>query len=537
MSFLIPLPVVLALLGAGVCLALGQNARVQRVISFTTLSIIVAVAGVLLWAADRHGPQVVYVGGWPARMGIVLVADRLSALLLLVSAIVTLCVLAYSVGQGIIEFGRDTPLSVFYPTYLVLSAGVSNAFLSGDLFNLYVGFEVLLAASYVLITLGGTGPRVRAGTTYVVVSVLSSMVFLIAIAGVYAATGTVNMADLAVKLQEVPEGVRVVLQLMLLTAFSIKAAVFPLSAWLPDSYPTAPAPVTAVFAGLLTKVGVYAIMRVQTLLFPDSPLSDLLLWAALLTMFIGILGAVAQSDIKRMLSFTLVSHIGYMVFGVAVASDLGLAGAIFYIVHHITIQTTLFLVTGLIEIRGGSTSLEHLGGLAKAAPVLALMFFLPAMNLSGIPPFSGFLGKVALVQAGVDRAGWLTYLVVGVSIVTSLLTLYAIAKTWNRAFWRPRTEEPDELTESVPSSGTKSGAPWGDTVAVTSVRSLPRAMVVPTLTLVSLGTALTFVAGPLFGITERAAEELRDRTPYIETVLDDGSSPGAQTVDDPGADR
>jgi multicomponent Na+:H+ antiporter subunit D len=254
-------------------------------------------------------------------------------------------------------------------------------------------------------------------------------------------------------------------------------------------------------------------------------------------MFIGILGAVAQSDIKRMLSFTLVSHIGYMVFGVAVASDLGLAGAIFYIVHHITIQTTLFLVTGLIEIRGGSTSLEHLGGLAKAAPVLALMFFLPAMNLSGIPPFSGFLGKVALVQAGVDRAGWLTYLVVGVSIVTSLLTLYAIAKTWNRAFWRPRTEEPDELTESVPSSGTKSGAPWGDTVAVTSVRSLPRAMVVPTLTLVSLGTALTFVAGPLFGITGRAAEELRDRTPYIETVLDDGSSPGAQTVDDPGADR
>ncbi|WP_255559659.1 Na+/H+ antiporter subunit D [Mumia sp. zg.B17] len=525
MSFLIPLPVVLALFGAGLCLALGQNARAQRVISFVVLSAIVVIAGTLLWAADRDGPQVVYVGGWPARMGIVLVADRLSALLLLVSAIVTLSVLAYSVGQGIIEFGRETPLSVFYPTYLVLVAGVSNAFLSGDLFNLYVGFEVLLAASYVLITLGGTGPRVRAGTTYVVVSVLSSMLFLIAIAGVYAATGTVNMADLAVKLQQVPEGVRIVLQLMLLTAFAIKAAVFPLSAWLPDSYPTAPAPVTAVFAGLLTKVGVYAIMRVQTLLFPDSPLSDLLLWAALLTMLIGILGAIAQSDIKRMLSFTLVSHIGYMVFGVAIASDLGLAGAIFYIVHHITIQTTLFLVTGLIEIRGGSTSLEHLGGLAKAAPVLALMFFLPAMNLSGIPPFSGFLGKVALVQAGVDRAGWLAYLVVAASIVTSLLTLYAIAKTWNRAFWRPRAEEPDDVGEWVPSTGTKSGEPWGDTVTVTSVRSLPRAMVAPTLTLVALGTALTLVAGPLFGITERAASELRDRTPYIQTVLDDGSTP------------
>ena len=229
------------------------------------------IAAILLVAADRNGPQVVNIGGWPPRLGIVLVADPLSALLLLVSAVVALCVLVYSIGQGIIEFGADTPLSVFHPTFLVLSAGVSNAFLSGDLFNLYVGFEVLLAASYVLITIGGTGPRVRAGTTYVVVAVLSSMVFLTAIAATYAATGTVNLADLAVRLEDVPDGVKSVLQLLLLTAFAIKAAVFPLSAWLPDSYPTAPAPVTAVFAGLLTKVGVYAIIRTQTLLFPGRP--------------------------------------------------------------------------------------------------------------------------------------------------------------------------------------------------------------------------------------------------------------------------
>ncbi len=332
-----------------------------------------------------------------------LVADRLSTLLLLVSAVVALCVLVYSVGQGIIEFGRDTPLSVFYPTFLVLCAGVSNAFLAGDLFNLYVGFEILLAASYVLITLGGSGPRLRAGATYVVVAVLSSVVFLIAIAAIYAVTGTVNLADLAEKLRAVPEGVQTVLRLLLLSAFAIKAAVFPLSAWLPDSYPTAPAPVTAVFAGLLTKVGVYAMIRTQTLLFPDHRISSLLLWAALATMLVGILGAVAQSDIKRMLSFTLVSHIGYMVFGIALASELGLASSIFYTVHHITIQTTLFLVAGLIEIRGGSTSLEKLGGLARAAPVLALMFFIPAMNLAGIPPFSGFFGKVGLAEAGVAR--------------------------------------------------------------------------------------------------------------------------------------
>jgi multicomponent Na+:H+ antiporter subunit D len=535
-SYLIPMPVLLCLLGAGLCLLFRHNARVQRVVSMVTLSAVVVIAAILLVAADRHGPQVVNVGGWPSRLGIVLVADRLSALLLLVSAIVALCVLVYSVGQGIIEFGADTPLSVFYPTFLVLSAGVSNAFLSGDLFNLYVGFEVLLAASYVLITIGGTGPRVRAGTTYVVVAVLSSMVFLIAIAATYAVTGTVNMADLAVKLQDVPDGVKTVLQLLLLTAFAIKAAVFPLSAWLPDSYPTAPAPVTAVFAGLLTKVGVYAIIRTQTILFPDDHLSSLLLWAAMLTMIVGILGAIAQSDIKRMLSFTLVSHIGFMVFGVALATELGLSSAIFYTVHHITIQTTLFLVTGLIEIRGGSTSVTKLGGLAKAAPVLALLFFVPAMNLAGIPPFSGFFGKVGLAEAGLAQGGWLATVVVAASMVTSLLTLWAIAKTWNGAFWKPlqtaeeRAAEQDDVQdvpdELVDAAGTKSGEPWSSEHAGTAVRSLPRAMVAPTAALVALGVALAVFAGPLFEVTSRAAHELQVRQSYIIAVLDDGSGVG-----------
>src|SRR5690606_9322501 len=229
---------------------------------------------------------------------------------------------------------------------------------------------------------------------------------------------------------------QLILQLLLLTVFSIKAAVFPLSAWLPDSYPTAPAPVTAVFAGLLTKVGVYAIIRTQTVLFPDSPLSGLLMWAALLTMIIGILGAVAQSEIKRMLSFTLVSHIGYMIFGVALANTGGYAGAIFYTAHHITIQTTLFLVTGLIERRGGTTSLNDLGGLAALSPLLGVLFFVPAMNLAGIPPLSGFVGKLGLLGAGVADGSPLAYALVIGGVLTSLLTLYAMAKVWNRAFWR-----------------------------------------------------------------------------------------------------
>ncbi len=519
MTGLIPLPVVLPLLGAGACLVLGRSARAQRLISLVVLGSVVVVAAVLLYQAHVDGPQVVALGGWPAELGISLVADRFSALMLLVSSVVTFLVLLYSLGQGVVEYGRDTPLSVYFPTFLVLSAGVSNAFLAGDLFNLYVGFEILLTASFVLITLGGTAARVRAGTTYAVVSLLSSMLFLVALACVYGATGTVNMADVAVRLHTLPEGVRTLLQLLLLLVFSVKAAVFPLSAWLPDSYPTAPAPVTAVFAGLLTKVGVYAIIRTQTLLFPDNPLGSLLLWAALATMLVGILGAVAQSDIKRMLSFTLVSHIGYMVFGVALASELGLTGAIFYVVHHITIQTTLFLVIGLIEIRGGSTAMDRLGGLARAAPLLSVLFFVPAMNLAGIPPFSGFLGKVALVQAGVDDASWLAWLVVAGAIATSLLTLYAIAKTWNRAFWRPRSEAAD-LPDTDPgvSRGTKSGVRW-DTDLLPLDTRLPAGMVLPAAALVAVSCLLTVVAGPLYDVSAAAAAELRDRAVYVSAVL------------------
>ncbi len=524
-------PVILPLLGAGLCLAFGRFAAPQRIISIVTLLLVTASAATLLVRADRHGPQAFNVGGWPADIGISLVADRLSALLLMISTIVTLCVLLYSIGQGIVEFGRATPLSVYYPTFLVLSAGISNAFLSGDLFNLFVGFEVLLASSYVLITLGGTEARVRSGTIYIVVSLASSALFLVAIACVYAATGTVNFAQLATRLPELPTSIGTMLQLLLLLTFCVKAAVFPLSAWLPDSYPTAPAPVTAVFAGLLTKVGVYAILRTQTLLFPTHELRTLLLWASILTMVIGILGAVAQSDIKRVLSFTLVSHIGYMLFGVAVASELGIAGAIFYIVHHITVQTTLFLVAGLIEYRSGTTNLDRLGGLARAAPALSVLFFVPAMNLAGIPPFSGFLGKLALLEAGVDAGDALALIGVAAAVGTSLLTLYAIAKTWNRAFWQPIDDTEDDTP--VPFDPTAMGGSLHGRAGVSTMTDrrttwlerleeeerLPVRMAVPTLALALVTVALTVFAAPLFGIAERAASELTERTPYIEAVL------------------
>ncbi|MCW2811744.1 MAG: mrpD [Friedmanniella sp.] len=520
MNNLVPLPVLLPLIGAALALALNRHPRAQRAVSTTVMTAVVVVAGVLMYAVDRSGPIVLWVGAWPQPLGIALVADRLSVLMLVVSCAVTLVVLVFSLNADKAERQRETPVSIFHPTLLVLSAGVSNAFLAGDLFNLFVGFEMLLFASYVLLTLGGTRERVRAGSTYVVVSLLSSTLFLIALVAVYAAVGTVNMAQLAVRLPDLPGDVQLVLQLLLLTVFSIKAAVFPMSAWLPDSYPTAPAPVTAVFAGLLTKVGVYAIIRTQTVLFPDRHLTALLLWAALATMVVGILGAVAQSEIKRMLSFTLVSHIGYMIFGVGLATTAGYAGAIFYIVHHITIQTTLFLVTGLIEVRGGSTSLNKLGGLAAASPVLGVLFFVPAMNLAGIPPLSGFVGKVGLLQAGVQHGGFLASLLVGGGVLTSLLTLYAMAKVWNRAFWRPVSEETDELEMVAGEQGAEGAAAEdgydGESVAP---RRMPVGLVLTAGVLVTLGVGLTVVAGPLYGYTGRAAADVLDGARYVRAVL------------------
>ncbi|MBO0609920.1 Na+/H+ antiporter subunit D [Myceligenerans salitolerans] len=537
---LVPLPVLVPLFAAGLALALHRHARAQRVISVVALSVVVAAAAGLVVAA-REAPVVIDVGGWAAPVGVNLVADPLTALMLLVSGVVLLCVLLYSMAQGIADGdGRKAPavqgtedirrileaqdpdadearrrdvlpVAIFHPTFLILAAGVADTFLAGDLFNLYVGFEILLAASYVLLTLGGTVERIRAGSVYVVVALVSSLVFLLAVGLTYAATGTVNMAQLAERLPDVDPGIRLGIQALLLLAFGIKAAIFPLSAWLPDSYPTAPAPVTAVFAGLLTKVGVYAILRTQTLLFPRNEILEVvLLVLALATMLVGILGAVAQDDVKRLLSFTLVSHIGYMIFGVALATTASTAAAIFYVVHHITVQTALFLVVGLVERRTGTTSLERLGGLATLAPGLAILFFVPAMNLAGVPPLSGFLGKVGLLEAGVLDGSALAWVLVTGSVITSLLTLYAVIRAWNKAFWQPRPDE-QELPEET-------GLPWG--------------MVGPTAALVAVSVALTAVAGPLYDYAEHAARVVMGDAIYVDAVFPDGAPRGTGESDE-----
>jgi multicomponent Na+:H+ antiporter subunit D len=492
---LLALPILLPLLGAAASILVGRSRAAQRVISVSVLTALVGLAVALLVIVDRDGTVATSAGGWPAPMGITLVADRFSAIMLTVGSIMLLAVLLFAIGQPGAERGHVG----FQSVYLVMAAGVSASFLTGDLFNLFVSFEMMLTASYVLLTLGGGREQVRSGMTYVVISLLASALFITALALLYAATGTVNMADLAAKIGELPPGLRSGFAVLLVVVFGIKAALFPLFFWLPDSYPTAPSAVTAVFAGLLTKVGVYAIIRTQTLLFPeDARPSTLLLVLAGATMVVGILGAIAQDDVKRILSFNIVSHIGYMVMGLALFTVAGLAASIFYVVHHIVAKTTLFLTGGLIEHVGGSSRLSRLGELVRSAPVVAVLFLVPALSLAGIPPLSGFVPKVALVDAGlaVDE-----HAIVAVSLLVSLLTLFSLMKIWSGVFWNPATAAPEGTPHPV---GRLGGPPL---------------MVLPTVALLLVGLAIAAAAGPLYDLCHRAATDLLDPGAYVQAVL------------------
>lgn len=519
MPYLIPLPIILPAVAAALALLFGRHPLAQRLTAFFTLLALIALNGTMVWIVDHEGAHTLQIGGWDAPIGITLVADRLSTIMLTVSAIVLFCVVWYAISQGIRDGGDDEPVAVFLPTYLLLSMGVNVSFLAGDLFNLYVGFEIFLVASYVLLTLGASPSRVRAGVGYVMVSMASSLIFLFAIAFVYASVGTINMAQIGQRMEDIPDGTRAAIFGVVLVAFGIKAAVFPLDAWLPDSYPTAPSLVTAVFAGLLTKVGVYAIIRVRSVMFYDGSLDTLLMVVGLATMVMGILGAMAQADIKRLLSFTLVSHIGYMIFGVALGTAAGLSGAIFYAIHHILVQTALFLVVGLIERQAGTSSLRRLGSLAYISPVIAILYLIPAFNLGGIPPFSGFIGKVMLIQAGAHEGGWLPWLLIGGAIATSLLTLYTMILVWSKGFWRDRRDAPEgslALARPAPLADVT------DEVAFTDrddVGRMPFGMVASTTTLIAASVAVTIFAGTLSDITTRSAEALSVPGLYREEVL------------------
>jgi multicomponent Na+:H+ antiporter subunit D len=492
MRVLLPAPVVIPLLFAALTVLAHRSRAAQRILAITGVSIALAASVAILVLVERDGTQAVTLGGWPAVIGISLVADLFSALMLVVSLVTVLAVLVFAVGQR-----HNDDLAAFHPAYLALTAGVSLAFVTGDLFNLFVSFEVLLVASYVLITLGGKRDQIRHGMTYVVINMIASVLFLTAVAFVYATLGTVNMADIAEKMGTVPDALRTALALLFVVVFGTKAAVFPVFSWLPDSYPAARAPVVAVFAGLLTKVGVYALVRTQTLLFPGAIPPVVLLTLAGLTMIIGVLGAIAQNDMKRILSFHIVSQIGYMILGLGLFTVSGLAGAVFFIVHQIPVKTSLFLVSGMVEESAGSTALDRVGGLMRKAPVAAALFGLAALSLAGIPPFSGFVGKLSLVEAGFGSGD---YVIIAVSLVGSVLTLYSMAKIWNGVFWG---------TPESPIS-----APVG-----TLRLKVPVMMTTATVALVGVTLAIALFAGPIYDLSHRAAEGLMDPSGYVQAVL------------------
>ncbi|MEZ5323305.1 MAG: Na+/H+ antiporter subunit D [Microthrixaceae bacterium] len=507
MTGLLAVPIVAPLLGTALSVLAGRARALQRTIGLLTLTVCTAVSVALLVQVDRAGTLSTGAGGHPAPMGIGLVADRFAAVLLVVAEVALLAVLVYAIGEP----GAERNHVGFQSAYLILSAGVAGSLLTGDLFSLFVSFEMMLTASYVLLTLGGRREQIRAGMTYIIVSLIASTLFVTALALLYSATGTVNMADLADRIGHLPQGTRTAFAVLLIVVFGIKAAIFPLFFWLPDSYPTAPSPITAVFAGLLTKIGVYAMVRTQLLLFPpDSRPATLLLVLAGLTMVVGVLGAIAQDDIRRILSFTIVSQIGFMVMGLGLFTVAAIAALIFSMVHHIVVKTSLFLVAGLVEETGGDNRLSRLGDLIRRAPAVAVLFLLAALSLAGVPPFSGFVSKLALLQAGVGQR---QFAIVAVSLVVSLLTLFVMARIWTSAFWSRSgaaslldTTSPETIV-SGPEPGRR--AVWRG----------PVAMMAPTATMVAASLAIAVAAGPVYAFCERAATDLVHPRASTETVL------------------
>ena len=490
MNGLLIAPIALPLGAAVVSVTVRRHLIVQRVLSFLAVAAGVLMPGLVLLVRGLHGEiAVVHLGGWSAPLGIVLVADALSSAMVVITGLIGLASIVYSYS-GV--DGRR--LGLFHPLVTLLLAGVSGAFLTGDLFNLYVWFEVILIASFGLIVLGGSALELGAAVKYAALNIVPTTVLLIAVALVYGMTGTLNMADVARALPGLEDRTapRVVFLLMLV-AFGSKAAIFPLFFWLPASYPTPSVPVSALFAGLLTKVGVYSMYRVFLIVLPQE-LAELR-WVvgsvAAATMVVGVLGALAQDEIRRILSFHIISQIGYMVMGIALLTAAGAVGGIFYVLHHIIVKTNLFLIGGIAGRVSGSTELDKMGGLLRSHPGLAALFVIPAASLAGVPPLSGFWAKLLLVKSGLDIEA---YVLVALALVVGLLTLLSMSKIWQKAFWSaPRKQRPEPRSNWV--------------------------LYLPVTALSGLTVAIGLYAEVLGRIAERAAVQLFDPASYIDAVL------------------
>jgi multicomponent Na+:H+ antiporter subunit D len=495
-NIVIILPILVPLLTAIINLLLWNQRSTQRLVSVVGSALHLAATVSVFFFIRPAGIVAIQVGNWEAPFGITLVADLFSAIMLVLTGIIGLSVAVYSLGN--INPQRESFGYHFF--YHVLLMGISGAFLTGDMFNLYVWFEVMLIASFVLMALGGERGQMEGALKYVTLNLISSAVFLAALGILYGVAGTLNMADLSELLPTLDEGLLNILAMLFLVAFGIKAAIFPLFFWLPAAYHTPPAAVSAIFAGLLTKVGVYAMIRVFTLLFiQDITFTHfVILVLAGFTMASGVLGAASQFEFRRILSFHIISQIGYMILGLAIFSPLAMAGAVFYIMHHIIVKANLFLISGAVNRLKGSYQLKELGGLYRSRLGLSILFLIPALSLAGLPPLSGFWAKLTIIAAALEQE---QYLMVGVALSVSLLTLYSMFKIWNEVFWKAAPEN-NPANEKPPLSTQQ----WALTIAPITVLAV--------LTLI-----IGFAAEPFFQLAQETAAQLLEPSLYIESVL------------------
>ncbi len=495
MDVLLVLPIVIPMATAVCALLLRRFRGLQRLISIAGAAALLGANGTLLARVMTRGIQAGQMGGWQAPFGITLVADPLSAGLLAVTGLVGFAVAIYAVAA----LDEQRQRFGFHPLFHLLLMGINGAFITGDIFNLYVWFEVLLIGSFVLLILGNERPQLDGAVKYVGINMISSVTFLSAIGLLYGLTGTLNMADAAGNLAAVRgTGLEATLATLFIIAFGIKAALFPLFFWLPASYHTPPAAIGAIFAGLLTKVGIYSLIRVFTLFFADPTgyTQGVLLVLAAGTMLVGVLGALVQRNVQRLLAFLVISAMGYVLMGLGFFTTLGLVGAVFYVLQDVPVKATLFMIGGMMERETGTKQLGEMGGLYEYRPLMALAFVIPAFSLAGFPPFPGFWGKLTLVQAGLEAE---QFLLVGVALVVGLLTLLVVAQVWGRAFWSPAAGDGDLL-------GLGS---WGQRSAINGS--------VAALALILLAVGL--YAQPLYALAEQAAAGLVDTEPYIRAVL------------------
>ncbi len=501
-------PVVAPLAGAALGLLFADSTTKSRWVSGVVTHFMLACAIQLMLVAIQGDVSVLRIGGWPQSFGVLFVLDRLSALMVMVAAIIQTATWWF-VWAGALR--PDEERSFFHPLFLILCGAVNWAFLTADLFNLFVAFEILLISSYALLCLNTKSFSSKEAVRFVGLNALGGTLFLAGAGLVYGRYGSLNFADLALRVRlEDPSWGAVALGTLFLVVFGLKAAVFPLFFWLPDAYPRVSPAMLPFFAGMLTKVGVYCLYRVFTFIFrieSDTWFSPLFFGIAGATMLVGVLGAISRWTVRDILSFHIISQIGYMIFGLALLSPLGLACGIFYIIHHILVKSTLFLVGGHILFRTGTDDLKGLGGLARSQPLLAALFITAAFSLAGIPPLSGFYGKFGLVIDGLEQGRWT---IVTISILTSLLTLASMLKIWTYVFWGSAPGNID-----VRRGGNRTLAP------------------ILFLTVLSLGVALA--SGPLMSVAEDTARQLLDGSEYIRATLGDAASARfAELVDQRG---